>query len=86
MNLSSKTFYKKKFLIYGLGKTGLSSYNYLKKNNKINLYDDDKKIFNKRYLKKLYLNKNTIYQNKFDYIVISPGINFNNCNLKSYLK
>ena len=86
MYLSSKVFCKKKFLIYGMGKTGLSSYNYLKKNNKIFLYDDNKKIFKKKYLKKLFLNKNKICKIKFDYIVISPGINVKKCNLKNYLE
>ena len=36
----------KKFLIYGYGKTGNASYNYLKKNNKISIYDDNKKTKN----------------------------------------
>ena len=86
MYLSSKVFYKKKFLIYGMGKTGLSSFNHLKKNNKIFLYDDNKKIFKKKYLKKLFLDKNKICKIKFDYIVISPGINVKKCNLKNYLE
>ena len=34
----------KKFLIYGYGKSGQASFNYLKKNNKISIYDDNKKI------------------------------------------
>ena len=86
MYLSSKVFYKKKFLIYGMGKTGLSSFNHLKKNNKIFLYDDNNKIFKKKYLKKLFLDKNKICKIKFDYIVISPGINVKKCNLKNYLE
>jgi len=86
MYLSSKIFCKKKFLIYGMGKTGLSSFNHLKKNNKIFLYDDNKKIFKKKYLKKLFLDKNKICKIKFDYIVISPGINVKKCNLKNYLE
>jgi len=86
MNLYKKVFHKKNFLIYGMGKTGLSSYNYLKKNNQITLYDDNKEIFKNKNLKKFYLEKNKIYKIKFDYIVISPGINVNNCNLKNYLK
>jgi UDP-N-acetylmuramoylalanine--D-glutamate ligase len=40
-----KFFFKKKILIYGLGETGLSSYNFLRKNNDLYLYDDNK-IFN----------------------------------------
>ena len=39
-------FFKKRILIYGLGKSGLSAFNFLKKNNEIYLYDD-KKIKNK---------------------------------------
>ena len=33
-------FFEKKILIYGLGKSGLSSYNFLKKQNEVYLYDD----------------------------------------------
>ncbi len=58
MNLFSKIFYKKKILIYGMGKTGLSSYNYLKRDNQIFLYDDNKKTFKKKSLRKLFLDKN----------------------------
>ena len=59
MNNLKKIFLKKKILIYGLGKSGLSSYHFLKKNNYISLYDDNKKIFNinKRFFKKLLLKK-----------------------------
>ena len=35
-------FCKKKILIYGLGKSGLSAYRFLKKENEIYLYDDQK--------------------------------------------
>ena len=34
----------KKILIYGFGKSGQSSFKYLKKNNKISIYDDNKKV------------------------------------------
>ena len=85
MNLSNKIFFNKKILIYGMGKTGISSYNFLKKKNKIYLYDDDEKIV-KRKFKKSFLNIKKISQITFDFIVISPGININKCNLKNYLK
>ena len=39
MDLYKKIFHKKKILIYGMGKTGISGYQYLKKNNQISLYD-----------------------------------------------
>ena len=86
MNLRSKIFNNKKILIYGMGITGLSSYSYLKKNNQIFLYDDNKTIFKKNYLKKLFINKKRIHKTKFDYIVISPGINISSCGLKNFLK
>ena len=47
-------FFKKKILIYGLGKSGLSTFKFLKKFNKIYLYDD--KIIknkNKEIIKKI---------------------------------
>ena len=69
-----------------MGKTGFSSYNYLKKNNQISLYDDDKKIFIKKNLKKFFLKKKNINKKNFDYIVVSPGININKCDLQNYLK
>ena len=86
MDLYNKIFYKKKILIYGMGKTGISGYKYLKKNNQISLYDDNKNIFIKKNLKKLLLGKNKIQRSKFDFILISPGININKCDLKNYLK
>ena len=46
MNVNSKIFINKKILIYGLGKSGQSSFTFLrKKKNKIYLYDDKKKKF-----------------------------------------
>ena len=86
MFLSKNIFQKKNILIYGIGKTGFSSYNYLKKNNQVSLYDDNKKIFIKKNLKKFFLKKNKINNFFFDYIVVSPGININKCDLQNYLK
>ena len=68
-------FYKKKILIYGLGKSGLSTLKFLKKNNQITTHDD--KI--KSDIKKI----TTI---KFDYIIISPGIDIRKCGLSNFLK
>ena len=79
-------FYKKKILIYGLGKSGLSAYQFLKNNNNLYLFDD-KKIFIKNIeIKKRLISHNSIKNIKFDYIVISPGININKCFLSKYLQ
>ena len=44
-------FYKKKILIYGLGKSGLSVLKFLKKNNEITTHDDKIKVYNKKITK-----------------------------------
>ena len=82
--LDKNIFVKKKILIYGLGKSGLSSYFFLKKKNKIWLFDDFK-------VKDLKTNRNIvnikkIINEKFDFILISPGININKCLLTDYLQ
>ena len=74
-------FFKKKILIYGLGKSGLSAYKFLKKNNKIYLYDD--KIIKK---KKDFISYQKIIKKKIDHIIISPGINIKKCKLSKFLK
>ena len=76
---------KKKILIYGLGKSGISTLNYLKKNNNCYVFDDDKRKINKKF-KKFFLNKSEIIYIKFDKIILSPGININKCSLSNYLK
>ena len=72
---SLNIFYKKKILIYGLGKSGLSALNFLKKDNEITTYDDKIKVDNKKIIKI-----------KFNYIIISPGIDINKCKLSKFLK
>ena len=71
------------FLIYGFGITGKACFNYLKKNNHVLVFDDNKKKLPKKY-KHLIFNKNK--KIKFDYIVLSPGINLKKCGLKKILK
>ena len=84
MSNKDNIFFKKKILIYGLGKSGLSSYRFLKKNNKIYLYDDNKiKNQNLDIQKKIIHYKNIIHT-KIDFIIISPGIDINKCKLKSF--
>ena len=68
-------FHKKKILIYGLGKSGLSASKFLKKNNQITTHDDKIKSDIKK-----------ITSVKFDYIIISPGIDIYKCNLSRFLK
>ena len=68
-------FYKKKILIYGLGKSGLSASKFLEKNNQIITHDDKIKSDIKK-----------ITSVKFDYIIISPGIDIYKCNLSRFLK
>lgn len=79
-----KTFLKKRILIYGLGKSGLSTYSYLKKNNIISLYDD--RIITKKNIKDTYTTYKEIIKKEFDCIIISPGIDINNCKLSRFLK
>ena len=72
---SSNIFYKKKILVYGLGKSGLSANKFLKKDNQVTTHDDEIKINIK--------NLTTV---KFDYIIISPGIDIEKCGLSKFLK
>ena len=42
--MSNKTIlYKKKYLIYGFGKSGFASYKFLKQKNNCKIFDDNKK-------------------------------------------
>ncbi len=81
----TKTFVNKKVLIYGLGLSGNSCLQYLRKKNNVRVFDDNILLKNKRY-KKIFLNKNSIFKLKFDYIVLSPGIDIQKCKLKKYLQ
>ena len=72
---SQNIFFKKKILIYGLGKSGLSVFRFLKRNNEIVKYDD-----------KIKTNNNKITKKIFDHIILSPGIDINKCSLNSFLK
>ena len=62
----------KNFLIYGYGISGKSVEKYLRnKNCNYNIYDDFKKIKNKRVISKKYL-ENKI--NNYSYFIVSPSI------------
>ena len=85
MHELKKIFFKKKILIYGLSLTGISTFDYLRKTNFVSVYDD---VFEKTKIKKFKnhnVNKIQILKTTFDYIVISPGINYKKCGLKSFL-
>jgi UDP-N-acetylmuramoylalanine--D-glutamate ligase len=79
-------FFKKKILIYGLGKSGLSTYKFLKKKSEIFLYDDNKINCKKREIKKHLISFKNIVKKNIDYIIISPGINIKECKLNNFLK
>ena len=86
MNVNSKIFFNKKILVYGLGKTGLSSFNFLKNKNDVYLFDDNLKLNFKKTIKRKIISLKKLLKSKFDIIILSPGININNCKLKHLLK
>ena len=73
-------FLKKKILIYGLGKSGISAFRFLRNKANIYLFDDSKKTHPKQ------ISKLKLLKIKFDIIIISPGINIANCKLSKFLK
>ena len=78
-------FQNQNILIYGLGKSGISSFKYLYKNNNLFCYDDNF-ILKSRIIKNKIIKKKQINKIEFDYIIISPGINIRNCKLSNFLK
>ena len=78
INLS--IFLNKKILIYGLGKSGLSTLQFLKNKSQVFLYDDLKNNL------KNSISYKSILKKKFDFIIISPGIDINKCKLSKFLK
>ena len=84
MKLKNKNL-SKKFLIYGFGQSGISSFKYLKQKNKCFIFDDNRKKLNDKF-KRFFISKSKLSNNNFDYIIISPGININRCQLSNYLK
>ena len=79
-------FLGKKILIYGLGKSGVSSYKFLKNKADLYLFDDNEK---KNIKLKSNLRLNTlkeISKINIDKIIISPGIDISKCKLSKTLK
>ena len=86
MSAQSNIFLKKKILIYGLGKTGLSAFKFLKEKSDIFLFDDFQiKVKNSEIENRLISYKNILRQ-KIDLIILSPGIDINRCRLSEFLK
>ena len=75
-------FKEKKFAVYGLGLTGKSTVNFLKKNkaNKIFIWDDYSIKSNLKLKTKFKLSLDLV-----DYIIISPGINIRKSKFKKNL-
>ena len=82
--LEANQFNNQNILIYGFGKSGRACFKYLRKNNKIEIYDDKKSSIPKN-LKKNSINRTKLTSVNFDRIVVSPGIDINKCTLKKYL-
>ncbi len=79
-----ETFINKKILIYGLGLSGKSCFKYLSKNNEIVIFDDNLSLKN-NLNKSFFFSIKKISKIKFDYIILSPGIDIKRCKLKNYL-
>jgi len=85
MKKKDNFFCNKKILIYGLGKSGLASYSFLKNNNEVYVYDDYK--INSKFdeIKKRQIEYKKINYYEFDAIIISPGIDIINCKISKFL-
>ncbi len=86
MKSISNIFLKKKILVYGLGKSGLSTIKFLQNKCEIYAYDDFIKKIKSQNIKKKLINFEKISKFKFDRIILSPGIDINNCKLTKFLK
>jgi len=73
-------------LIYGLGKSGISTYHFLKNKSDISLFDDFQNKFKNLDIKKKIVSYKKVLKIKFDQIILSPGIDINNCKLSKFLK
>tara|TARA_B110000196_G_C21096836_1_gene640451 strand:+ start:126 stop:1448 length:1323 start_codon:yes stop_codon:yes gene_type:complete len=77
----------KNIAIYGMGKTGCSAAKTLKRlKAKVYCWDDNEKVRKKVKRLNFNLNKFWVNKSKFHNIIISPGIDINNCKIEKYLK
>ena len=85
--LNLQKYRNKNIAIYGMGITGFSAakaFNNL--NAKVYCWDDNQKVRKKIQKLKFKIDKFWLKKNSIDKIVISPGIDIENCKLKDYLK
>ena len=85
MNEKKIYFKNKKILIYGFGKSGIACFNFLKKKNICTIFDDNQKNIPAKFKKKL-INIHKLSSVKFDFIVLSPGIDMKKCKISIFLK
>jgi len=86
MKPKSNIFLKRKILIYGLGKSGLSAFRFLNNKSEVFLFDDFKSQIKKKYIKKKIISYEDTINSNFDKIIISPGIDIDRCKLSNFLK
>jgi len=86
MGADLNIFLNKKILIYGLGKSGLSAFKFLKDKSDVFLYDDLQSNDKDKNIKKNLISYKKILNSKFDQIILSPGIDINKCKLSKFLK
>ena len=84
MNGLRNLLHKKKFLIYGFGKSGKACFKFLNKRNFCKIFDDNLNNIPQKY-KKNIINFKQINKVFFDFVVLSPGIDFKNCKISKYL-
>ena len=85
MGTNLNIFLNKKILIYGLGKSGLSTFKFLKSKSNIFLFDDFKPKDQNLIIRKNTLSYKEILKTNFDQIILSPGIDINKCKLSKFL-
>lgn len=86
MDKNINIFSNKKILVYGLGKSGLSTFKFLKNKSEIFLFDDFSLNLKDLDIKKRLISYKKISSYKFDKIILSPGIDINRCKLTRFLK
>ena len=86
MSTKLNFFSKKKILIYGLGKSGISAFQFLKKKNEVSLFDDFELKINNSNIKTKIINYKKLTNSTYDFIILSPGIDIKKCRLSKFLK